>query len=107
MKKIDTKKVAYKQFDDPHKIEYLNSSLRRYFFVDYYDSNNSADKMDDTVFKKISSQYSSLDDYTREKLLVNKMISDGVPIPEDIDRRLTITKQELESANMFTIFGRV
>lgn len=55
----------------------------------------------------MSSQYISLDAYTKEKLIVNKMISDGVEIPEDIDKRLTITKYELETAGIFSIFGRI
>lgn len=106
-KKIDPRLVAYIQFDDPKKIKLINELRRRYFFVDYYESNTSDNKINDAVFKKVSSQYMSLDAYTKEKLIVNKMISDGVEIPEDIDKRLTITKYELEAAGIFSIFGRI
>lgn len=106
-KQINPRLTAYKQWDDPKKINLINEMRKRYFFVDYYDLTKSSEELDDAVFKKISSQYISLDDYTKEKLLVNQMISNGLSIPEDIDRRLTITKHELESANLFSTFGRV
>lgn len=107
MKKIDPRKVAYNQFDDPLEIEYLNSSLRRYFFIDYYDTQNLNDKLDEQEFIHIASKYNSYNEYLKDKINASTIINAGKAIPKELEQRLSTTKHELEQANKFEIYGRI
>ena len=107
MKKIDPRKVAYKQFDDPLEIDKLNVLLRKYFFIDYYDASNLNNTISESEFIHIVSQYNSYNEYLRDKIKAKELIDTGKQIPKELEQRLLTTKLELEKVNKFRDYGTI
>ena len=107
MKKIDPRKVAYKQFDDPLEIDKLNVLLRKYFFIDYYDASNLNNTINESEFIHIVSQYNSYNEYLRDKINAKELIDTEKQIPKELEQRLLTTKLELEKANKFRDYGTI
>lgn len=101
--KTDPRKVAYKQFDDPLEINKLNALLRKYFFIDYYDTSN----INETEFIEIVSLYNSYNQYLKDKINAKELIDAGRQLPKELEHRLLTTKTELEKANKFRVYGTV
>lgn len=107
MKKIDPRKVAYKQVDNPLEIDKLNTLLRRYFFIDYYDTSNLNNTINESEFIHIVSQYKSYSEYLKDKIKAKELIDTGKQIPKELEQRLLTTKLELERVNKFRDYGTI
>ena len=69
--------------------------------LDYDDSYRIREyKKKEEAFLKISSEYTSLNDYENDKSEASIMITFNKEIPQDLYNRLLITKQELEQAGL-------
>ena len=95
-KKIGIRKIAYQYCGDSSEVIRINTLRRKYIFVDYFDAPGMYKETNKAEFLSIASQYKSYEDYCNDKALVCSLIDNAKPIPDDLDRRLVITKHELE-----------
>lgn len=108
--KLSMKKLAY---NTPYSVKdekmaiIREQLIKRYGFIESFDSNIDTTEVSEKIFLSVVSEYKSVAEYRKELREAYSLISNNKQITKEMDRRLTITKQELEQAGLLEKFAYI